>query len=183
MLVTLALGGLTIGLGACTGHLNQSDGLLGTQLTDLEGRIPGAIPANETPSLHGLDRSAWERTTVRVERRQVESLPSYTSRVLYDHSTARERGERPTITSVLEGDGSGYRASAEAFSSPVFAALDLLMMPVRLVTSPPLRIERAPVSLPALSTPARSVDACHHAAPTEQPGTADAAPRAETAGS
>ena len=170
-------------MGACTGHLNQSDGLLGTQLTDLEGRVPGAFPGNETPSLNGLDRSAWERTTVRVERRQVESLPSYTSTVLYDHSTARERGERPTITGVLEGDGSGYRASAEAFSSPVFAALDLLMMPVRLVTSPPLRIERAPASLPALSTPTRSEEACHHAAPTEQAGTTDADSRAETAGS
>lgn len=179
----MALFGWAIGLAACTGHLNQTDGLLGTTLTDLEGRVPGALPANETPSLNGLDRSAWERTTVRVERRQVESLPSYTTTVLYDHSTARERGERPTITSVLEGDGSGYRATAEGFSSPVFAALDLLLMPVRLVTTPPLRTERTPASLPALSTATRSGQVCPHSVPAERPATADADSPAETTGS
>jgi hypothetical protein len=139
------------GLGGCTGNLNQSNGLFGSELPDLAGRLPATLPANDSPSLNGLDRSAWEPTVIRLERRQVETNPSYASNVLYDRSTARERGEWPSTESSLEGGGSAYRATAESFSAPVFAAFDLVAMPVRFFFNCPCNVVRQPAAPASLS--------------------------------
>lgn len=153
----------TASLAGCTAQLNQDDDLLGGALPDLAGRMPATPAADVEPSLKGLHRDGWERVTVRVERRQVETHPSMATRLLYDHSTARERGEAPSETSVLEGPGCPGRAAAEGLSSPFVAALDILLMPVRLVTQPPTSVVRGPAPVCAATEPAS------HAAATGQP--------------
>lgn len=151
-----------IGLAGCTGHLNRADGLISAsstdgsvsnELPDLAGRMPGALPANETPSLNGgLDRSTWTPTVVRIERRQVEAQPHYATERLYDHSTARERGEWPTPLTSLEVSGNGGAAALEGVVAPFNAAFDLVAFPCRLFRAAPWSTTRVPSTPPLLSS-------------------------------
>jgi hypothetical protein len=137
-----------LGLAGCSGQLNQSDALLGSALPDLEGRPVGALPANETASLNAasVDRSHWSPTVILVERRQVEAFPPYVSDVLRLEGTARERGEWPTTGSVLEGSGCQKTAVAHAVAEPFVAAFDLVAMPFRMFSTPPLSTVRFPAN-------------------------------------
>lgn len=133
-LLSLALATIT----GCSGALNAGDAPLGSELPDLAPAATASPVEAPTPSLTGLDRSNWSRTTITIERGQVESFPHYTSRYLYDRSTARERGEAPSTSTVLEGAGAPGSTVAEGFSAPVVAAWDLLAFPVRAFMKPPL---------------------------------------------
>lgn len=149
--VALLALGAAAGLGGCTGALNRADGLIGCDVPDLAGRMPGALPADETASLQGLDRSGWTKTVVRVERRQTEAQPFYTTERHYDHSTARERGEWPNPTSALEVSGDSGAAALEGVAAPFNAAWDLVAMPVRMFITPPWSTVRVPQQPPSLS--------------------------------
>lgn len=142
---------MVVGLGGCTGALNRADGLIGCEVPDLAGRMPGPIPANESPSLQGLDRSGWAKTVVRVERRQTEAQPFYTTERHYDHSTGRDTGEWPNPTSSLEVSGDRGAAALEGVAAPFNAAWDLIAMPVRMFISPPWSTIRVPQQPPSLS--------------------------------
>jgi hypothetical protein len=144
----------------CTGHLNRSDTLTiaGAEqpLPDLEGRMPGELPANEGPSLTSgrdgspasHDRSHWERTTVAVAPRQVEVQPHFVDRVAYDRGTGRARGDAPTRETALELGGDGGAQALEALAAPFRAAADLVFAPVRFLATPPGATVRSPAEPP-----------------------------------
>ncbi len=142
---------MTLGYAGCTGNLNRSDGLVDSNLPDLEGRMPGEPPASEAPSLsNGADRQHWDKTTIVIARRQVEVQPWGVSDVQYDKSTARERGDFPTSATVLEGPGDAGMAAWEATAAPFWAATDLLMSPIRVFIAPPWATVRVPQHPPSL---------------------------------
>jgi len=139
----------------CTGGLNQSDGPLVPSPSDggereeprMPGPLPGPIaPADVRPFTRTADRSTWEKTTVVVEQRQVQAQPTYVGEPLCDRTTARQRGEIPTTTTVLEEGGNGGTMALEAVAAPFWFAWDIVASPVRNVMRPPGTTERVPVS-------------------------------------
>jgi hypothetical protein len=178
-------------LSGCTGHLNRADGLLATtmasDLPDLAGPLPQSIPAPDEPSLtQGLDRSHWSRSTIRVERRQVESQPSYATLVRYGSQctcTGCDGGAGsgtcgagcgcgcncgcgPAAGSLRVGRTSAGTAALEGVAAPFHAAFDLLAMPVRWFITPPWSTLRAPSDPPLLEDSGPRGAAAPSAAPS-----------------
>lgn len=148
-------------LSGCSGALNTSDDVQGEALPDLRGAMPTALPAPETASLtNGHDRSHWaqphgniaEPTTIVVEERQVEAFPTYVSTPLYEHTTARARGEWPTTLSALELGGDEGMMAVEGLAAPLWAAFDLVVAPVRMCQRPPWATVRYPEEPPLVPT-------------------------------
>ncbi len=85
----------------CGQRLNTSVGLDGVDLPALGGAEQSSV--SDTPSVtRGHDRSHWPLITVQVPRRQIEHHPQYVRDLALTDQTARQRGEAPTIETVLE---------------------------------------------------------------------------------
>lgn len=179
-------------LSGCTGSLNASDSLLGSDLPDLcaPAAVPAAASDGSAPSLNGsLDRSHWATTSVRIERRQVEVQPHYASVVRYGRGNAttpsttpaRNAGLWPTPSTALETSTDGGTLALEGLAAPFHAAFDLVAMPVRMILQPPASTVRSPSNPPCLSPSVSGVGE-HPAAitPAAPPATE---PAAATAGS
>ena len=177
----LLVGGAGLALApiGCTGNLNTTDAPLGESLPDLAGTMPStvgnAIPADDpAPVAQRIDRSTWDRTVVVVERRQVEVQPWGVTNAQFDRSTARERGEYPTTTSVLEGPGDPGDAALEGLAAPFVASWDLVASPVRIFILPPWATVRVPASPPTLTRDTPSTPTAPAAAPAAPPASTPA---------
>ena len=145
--VASALGlALAAALAGCTGNLNRTEGPLFTSpdqsLSDLSANLPSAVSTfDATSATRGFapvgDRATWEKTTIEVNQRQVESNPTYVTAALYDKSMARQRGDYPTTATVLEEDGNDGSQALEAIAGPVRTAWDLVVSPIRMVIRTP----------------------------------------------
>ncbi|MEY3142663.1 MAG: hypothetical protein RLY21_1156 [Planctomycetota bacterium] len=126
--------------GGCTGHLNQSDGPLGTALPALRA-APCVVQATpDAPSIGpGGSRAHWELIVVHAPIHQTEVQPTYHTRWRIDRTEARDTGAYPTIASALEIPTSASRGSAalEGVIEPANAAVDLVLMPFRMILCPP----------------------------------------------
>lgn len=146
-IASLAL--LTLVMG-CTGHLNQSNGILGTDdaaLPALVSQSQSSIGANEQPSLEGLDRRNWSVVTVAVPRGQVEVQPSYSENLQIAKGTARDAGTFPTSATALEGGSNCDSIVVEGIVQPVWPAALFVAAPVRMVGGEwPWQTQRYPKS-------------------------------------
>jgi hypothetical protein len=135
--VLIALAGFAAG---CTGHLNQSNGPLGTALPALRAEPCVTPTAPDEPSL-GPDgsRSAWQVVTVHAPIHQTETQPTYHTRRRIDRTEARDAGAYPTVATALEIPTSRSRGNAalEGVVEPVNAAVDLVLIPFRMILRPP----------------------------------------------
>ena len=131
------LSGLIAG---CGSTLNSSDGLLG------ENPLP-AVTVHDNVSMRPvispirgetvpLDRSAWKRRTIMIDPAQVEHHPSYGS--FQPPCTALQSA--PTWPSIDTAFFNGSSRGDEAINgliAPVFAAVELVILPIKMITTPP----------------------------------------------
>jgi hypothetical protein len=140
MLPTACAGLLVAFAAGCTGHLNQSDGPLGTALPALRA-APCVMPTTpDAPSVGpGGSREHWEVVVVHAPIHQTEVQPTYHTRWRIDRTEARDTGAYPTIASALEVPTAKSRGNAalEGVVEPANAAVDLVLMPFRMILRPP----------------------------------------------
>jgi len=102
-------------------------------------------PRSSEPTLAGLDRSNWERTTLMVPVDGTAHRPTYVQRIIGTNSSARQRREYPTAESALEmTQGSGHDQSIEAPLQHAQAAYDLVLGLPRMFLQLPYRTRWSP---------------------------------------
>lgn len=103
------------------------------------GRRDAPAPQSSAgPSLQGISRDNWTATTYLVPVDGTAHRPTYTRRVIGTNSAARQRREMPTADTALElTQGSGNDQALEALLQQGNAALDVVLLPIRLVWQPP----------------------------------------------
>ncbi|MFO0894567.1 MAG: hypothetical protein U0574_06370 [Phycisphaerales bacterium] len=159
VLTTAALLGAAAA-GGCAGPLNQQDGPLGDQPSDLPdlAAVPAPAPPGPGPATTTLDRSNWPVVTVRAPRRQVETEPYYFEPALMTSGSgepARNGGAYPDRETVLQGPSRGDAMAAEAVWGPFWTAGELVMWPVRMVGQPPWVTTRQPIQEAEVLPPAQ----------------------------
>jgi len=93
---------------------------------------PETVAVLDRPSLDGLSRAGWDRTTVYVPVDGVEGMPRYVRERPRALSTARQRGEQPTEVTALELSGGSEDAQwQEALASPWWNLVEAAALPVR----------------------------------------------------
>lgn len=145
----VALAGL---LGGCTGlNLNPQPGphaeLDTLQPTaDFYTRVDKPLDQSGS-SLAGISRDNWHETTFYVPIKGVEHKPTYTNDLpKRTMSTARQRGEFPAQSTVVEGtdfDSTGAQAE-EAALGPFRAAWDVIWLLPKMIVTPPDRTVSSP---------------------------------------
>ena len=116
----------------CAGPLNDQIGLTGAESLPALSADPARDAPSVEPSLDGLDRSHWPTTVVTVPLGQVEHWPTYTRNIYLGDTTARQRGEFPSVDSALEGD-SGSQQRLESGLNLLVAYLQIAWWPVELM--------------------------------------------------
>ncbi|MGD9689199.1 MAG: hypothetical protein AB7K52_00380 [Phycisphaerales bacterium] len=103
---------------------------------------------SDPPSLAAgtLDRSAWTIRRVVVPAGVTQNRPTYATGPTYAQSTARQRGEYPTIDSALDlgTHESAWSEVYEALAWPFWAGLDVALMPARMIAQPPWETVNSP---------------------------------------
>jgi hypothetical protein len=109
--------------------------------TDRAGRASGRdIDEPDQASITSLDRSAWGATRFLVPVDAIERRPRYTRSVIFNKTSARSRGEFPTVTSALDAPTTpgAEQQVLEAAAAPVAAAADIALAPIRMLHNRPL---------------------------------------------
>ena len=119
-------------LAGCAGPLNDQIGLTGAEPLPALSGVPARDAPSAEPSLDGLDRSHWPITMVTVPVGQVEHWPTYTRTIDLGNTTARERGEFPSVDSSLEDD-SGSEQCLESCLNLLVAYLQIAWWPVEVI--------------------------------------------------
>ncbi|MEM8834667.1 MAG: hypothetical protein AAGD00_02490 [Planctomycetota bacterium] len=113
------------------------------RLTIADRALPGVDPQSRAsigpeehaPVLARLERDDWATIDVVVGIDVTEHQPTYTRlQPYYARETARQRGEHPDARSSLELGGDACAQVAEGFGAPFWAAMDVVLFPVRLFT-------------------------------------------------
>lgn len=172
--IVLGVAPMAFALTGCVSDVN-SRVVLGSNVAIDGGAGGGASSSNA--SLHGLDRSNWGSTTIRVPVDGTVHRATYVSRHLYDDSLARQKGLYPTSETALELDGSRGMGAAEVAAQPGWALLDVALLPVRIAMDPPWEPQQSPRRvykrqqpggwLTGGSASAQPVEAAEQAAPSE----------------
>ena len=116
-----------------------------------------AQPVVETePSIASLDRSHWPRLAVSADSGRIDARPHYFEDLPLEQMRQDQADSQPLDSGDAVGwDKANFRA---VFAQPVKFTMDLVMLPVRLVTDPPQGLQaRSPFDelgrLPGLSEP------------------------------
>lgn len=133
---TLLAAWTVCGMGGCTGHLNQSNGI--------DGIGAGALPAlqvspqtslaDSTPSVTGLDRRNWHLMMVAVPRGQVQVQPTYAEDPTIVHGPARVDGSFPTTSTALDGPSNGSHLIMEGAVQPFWPTVLFFAAPIRMAS-------------------------------------------------
>lgn len=111
--------------------------------------LPPLAPGEaDKPSLAAgsLDRSHWKVRAVVMPVDGTSHRPTYATGPAYTHSTARQRGEFPTIETALElGDReSRWSEVFEGLAWPFWAGADVALAPARMIAQPPWELTESP---------------------------------------
>jgi hypothetical protein len=137
---------LALAAGGCVHTENDNIALAGrVGLPGLVGQ-PAAAPAwPEGPSLTGIDRSNWGRTSIEVPVNGIGHGPLYSHTLYRAHVTRRQRGEYPTPESSLDlVEGSTARQRGEAIAAPFTSIGQIILMTPRMFFQPPWSDDYSP---------------------------------------
>lgn len=125
---------LPVSLLACASADNVRLTIADAPLPAVDAERRMAIGADaQAPSLASLNRDNWEQIDVVVGIDVTEHQPTYTRlQPDYANATARQRGEHPDARSSLELGGDANAQVGEAFGAPFWAAMDVVLFPIRL---------------------------------------------------
>ncbi len=176
--LSLALAALA---GCSNGEFNTEStlgGVVQAEAFDSQQRswLPGASGTNpDAPSVRtdSLSREHWGEYAYTVPVSGVTHYPTYATRLHYTDQFARQRGEFPTVDSALDTSAKDSRLVqvAEGLVWPVWAGIDLGLLPVRAFTNPPWQAVASPKSPPA------RVPLLSHEFPSQSPEAAADTPR------
>lgn len=139
--ICLCLTPLTMLAAGCVSDTNARLPLGSNVLLD---RGEGDGVEDSAVSVTGLDRSNWGATTIRVPVDGTVHRATYTRRVLYDDSLARQKGLFPTAETALETEGDRGMGAAEIAAQPGWALIDAALIPIRVAMSPPWKPVQSP---------------------------------------
>lgn len=106
-------------------------------LDDRGEPVARPAPADDQPSLAGLDRSNFEPIVFAVPIDGSRHQPEVTEPFRLTDETPRHRGEFPTATSALiEPSSSGWTTAGEVLIAPLWAFGDAALLPGKLVIDP-----------------------------------------------
>ncbi len=151
---------------ACEDSRNRADGLLGVDPATIPALCasPSAtIKTDDSPSLSGLDRRAWDLLLVQVPRGQVEVQPTYMRNLRLASGSVRSEGLYPTQATVLDGPATQNSVLVEGIAQPAWAPISLAGSPVQMIRGEwPWSTRREPRGkyelVPAEPTPANAVN-------------------------
>ena len=135
-----------LALGACQSS-NRGLRIGGeVELASLDPAAPEVGPVSSEPSLMGVARDNWQPRVVTVPVDQVWHTAVYGVSPAFTGETARQRGEHPTEATVLEmaGDASRGRRMLEGLAAPLYGLADVVLLPVRMVHTPPWALVSSP---------------------------------------
>ncbi|HAW95421.1 MAG: hypothetical protein CMJ33_01875 [Phycisphaerae bacterium] len=147
-------------LTACGPPLNATDGLLreGT-LTTLDGASKASMegmPERSLGTAVSFDRSEWSPKLIELDQSQVQHHPSYgSSRPPCDMIDFSEAW--PTLETAF---GTGEDRTGQMMNglvAPPAAALELLVLPFRMLITPPWSIITSPRDVQIMQTPGDAV--------------------------
>lgn len=148
------LTGVTLGvaLGGCVSPTNDRMTEGRTMRVDAFARPDAAreIAANEQPrsvepSVAGLERGNWPRTTILVPVDGTDHTPTFAKRGLVADKTAKQRRQYPTAESALEmTNGSEGQQQQEALWNHILALTDSLLIGPRMLVDRPWAARMSP---------------------------------------
>lgn len=103
-------------------------------------------PDERSLARNTLDRSMWKARTVLIPIDGTTHRPTYATGPHYTSGTARQRGEFPSVDTVLEGDtrASRWDEVFEGLAWPFWAGADVALMPARMIAQPPWTLTESP---------------------------------------
>ena len=156
-LIQLSAGILLLGnVTACGPPLNATDGLLGdetlTALTGGSATSTDATPERSLGAVVSFDRSEWSPQLIKLDQAQVQHHPSYgSSRPPCDMAASSEAW--PTLETAFDTGGDQAGQVMNGIVAPPAAALELLVMPFRMLSTPPWSIIASPRDVQIMPTP------------------------------
>jgi len=146
--LTCALCSTGVGSG-CGTPLNTTDGLLGENPLPAVMSAPRAskfVDREPAGEIVPIDRSAWTRHAVLIDPAQVQHHPSYGwSRS--ESGTRDSIHEWPTIQTAFSDGSKRSDQALNGVTAPALAALELLILPFRMIGSPPWSVSASPTDL------------------------------------
>ncbi len=134
----------------CGPSLNTSDGLLGEHpipaLLTSEQETTLAVEDRVMGEMVALDRSAWTRHVIRLDPAQVQHHPSYGSFQPVISELSRG-GDWPTFVTAFCTGSDGSDEVANGLLAPPAAAIELIILPFRMIQTPPWKTMTAPEGL------------------------------------
>ena len=146
VVIVSARAGLAVALIGCQtsndrtsiGNSVSLEAISGTSATAGDPTYTPSGLHDDPPSITSLDRSNWEQERFLVPVDGTAHQPTYATRFHFTDDTARQRGEYPTVDSVLEETDSFSTAElAEAGAAPFIAAFDVPAFFVRVFYAQP----------------------------------------------
>ncbi len=117
----------------CEDCRNRDNGLLGVEagtLPALQASPSSSIPADDGPSLTGLDRRGWNLVLVSMPRGQVEVQPTYGRNLHLARGSVRGEGIYPTASTALDGSSEPKSVLCEAILQPLWIPVSFGMTPM-----------------------------------------------------
>ncbi|MBL9030741.1 MAG: hypothetical protein JNM80_03425 [Phycisphaerae bacterium] len=142
-----SMGVIALALGGCISPTNDrmTEGRTLRQEAFLPPPAPSDQPRNVEPSVSGLDRGNWPRTTILVPVDGTDHTPIYAKRGLVADKTARQRRHYPTAESALEmAGGSEGQQQTEALWNHWLALTDTLLIGPRMLLDRPWQWRSSP---------------------------------------
>lgn len=140
----LGLSGLALFSAGCCVPANQSNGLLdGACLSGLSTLDVETTLTHQSPSLSGFDRSGFPRETMIIPMASVETFPTYATPAMRGRDQNASRPFPTAMTALQRSTDSSANWNA-ALAAPFVAAIDLVISPVRMFSTPPWTIQLEP---------------------------------------
>ena len=130
---------------ACHGPLNDTNGLYDSNpLPALTVPSPNtAIAAEPVGGVAPLDRADWPQQTIRIQAAQVQHEPTYRTATPIIASSQRASGSWPTPDTAVRTHVNNNAAALNGVLQPVGAGVDILLLPVEMIITPPWRVTRS----------------------------------------
>ena len=157
----LAVTGWAGAMAGCSPPLNGTDGLLGENplpaVSSDGARTKEVVSTQPLGEVVPFDRSTWSTRTIVIDEAQVQHHPSYgSSRPVWN--TLDSVDGSPTIATVFKTGNDRNAELMNGILAPVGAGIDFVLLPFRMIATPPWSIMTSPQEREIMPT---SDDAAH----------------------
>lgn len=144
LLAVIGCAGIMTG---CSPPLNGTDGLLGENplpaVSSVDAKTKEVVSTQPRGDVVPFDRSTWGTRTIVIDEAQVQHHPSYGSSRPVWNTLDSVDGE-PTVATVFKTGNDRNAELMNGILAPVGAGLDLVLLPFRMIATPPWSIMTSP---------------------------------------